>query len=168
MKQRVVALTASDFQTWLEQQQETQPMLAEGDTGFAGQQLFVQRCSSCHQINGLETEDGEPIVVEGNAAVVARHAPNLTHLMTRGVFAGALFDLYDPDTGELNTGQLEAWLRNPPAEKAMYVPAEGTPRGMPDLGLSEAEIDEIVDYLGTLQPEGADGPPIPNDADTES
>jgi cytochrome c oxidase subunit 2 len=168
MKQRVVALTASAFQTWLEQQQETQPMLAEGDAGFAGQQLFIQRCTSCHQINGLETEDGEPIVVEGNAAVVARHAPNLTHLMTRGVYAGALFDLYDPDTGDLDTAQLEAWIRNPPAEKAMYVPAEGTPRGMPDLGLTEAEIDEIVDYLRTLHPEGAERPPIPNDADTES
>jgi len=160
MRQRAVALTMADFETWLDQQQTTQPMLDESDPGFAGQQLFIQRCTSCHQINGLETEDGEPIIVEGNAAVVARHAPNLTHLMTRGVFAGALFDLYDPDTGEVNRSQLEAWIRNPPGEKPMYVPAEGTPRGMPDLGLTEAEIDQIIDYLVTLHPEGAARPPI--------
>ena len=167
MKQRVVALTMNDFLTWIDQQQQTQPMLAEGDFGFEGQQLFIQRCASCHQINGLETDDGEPIEVEGNAAVVALYAPNLTHLMTRGVFAGALFDLYDPETGEFNRAQLEAWIRNPPDEKPMYVPEEGTPRGMPDLGLTEAEIDQVVDYLTTLRPEGADGPPIVNNSETD-
>ena len=167
MKNRVVALTLDDFLTWLEQQQQTQPMLAEGDAGFEGQQLFIQRCTSCHQINGLETEEGDPIEVEGNAAVVALHAPNLTHLMTRGVFAGALFDLYDPETGEFNRDQLEAWIRNPPGEKPMYVPEEGTPRGMPDLGLTEAEIDAIVDYLTTLHPDGAEGPPLTVNSDTD-
>ena len=167
MKQRVVAVTMDDFLAWTEQQQETQPMLGEGEPGFEGQQLFVQRCSSCHQINGLETEDGDPIVVEGNAAVVALHAPNLTHLMTRGVFAGALFDLYDRETGEFNRDQLEAWIRNPPAEKPMYVPEEGTPRGMPDLGLTEAEIDQVVDYLMTLHPEGVEGPPIQTNSETD-
>jgi cytochrome c oxidase subunit II len=168
MKNRVVALTLEDFLTWTEQQQQTQPMLEESDVGFEGQQLFIQRCSSCHQINGLETDDGEPIEVEGNAAVVALHAPNLTHLMTRGVFAGALFELYDETTGEYNRDQLEAWIRNPPAEKPMYVPDEGTPRGMPDLGLTEPEIDAIVDYLETLHPDGADGPPLHTNSGTDS
>lgn len=166
MKHRVVALTMGEFQEWVEQQQETQPMLAEGDEGYAGQQLFIARCASCHQVNGLETDAGEPIEVEGRAAVVARHAPNLTHLMTRGVFAGALFDLYD-ENGDVNRAQLEAWLRNPPAEKPMYVPAEGTPRGMPDLGLSEEEIDQLVDYLTTLHPEGSDRPPIETNSRTD-
>ena len=167
MKNRVVALTLDDFLTWTEQQQETQPMLAEGDFGFEGQQLFIQRCASCHQINGLETDDGEPIEVEGNAAVVALYAPNLTHLMTRGTFAGSLFDLYDEETGEFNRAQLEAWIRNPPAEKPMYVPEEGTPRGMPDLGLTEEEIDAVVDYLTTLKPDGVDGPPITVNSETD-
>jgi cytochrome c oxidase subunit 2 len=168
MKQRVVALTMDDFLAWTEQQQETQPMLAEGDPGFEGQQLFIQRCTSCHQINGLQTEDGDPIIVEGNAATVSQHAPNLTHLMTRGVFAGALFDLYDPETGEFNRDALEAWIRNPPGQKPMYVPAEGTPRGMPDLGLTEAEIDQVVDYLMTLHPAGVEGPPIQVNAETDN
>jgi cytochrome c oxidase subunit 2 len=167
MKQRVVALTMNDFLTWVDQQQQTQPMLDEGDPGFEGQQVFIQRCTSCHQVNGLENDDGEAIEVEGNAAVVSLHAPNLTHLMTRGVFAGALFDLYDPETGEFDRAQLEAWIRNPPGEKPMYVPQEGTPRGMPDLGLTEAEIDQVVDYLTTLHPEGVEGPPIQTNSETD-
>ena len=31
-----------------------------------------------------------------------------------------MFDLYDPETGEFNRAQLEAWIRNPPALKPMY------------------------------------------------
>ena len=56
---------------------------------------------------------------------------------------------------ELNRGDLEAWLRNPPAEKPMhapYVPEPGDApvRGMPDFGLQEAQIDQLVAFLATL------------------
>ena len=48
-----------------------------------------------------------------------------------------------------NRAQLEAWLRNPPAQKPMYTdPTEGEAyRGMPDLDLTEDQIDQLVDYL---------------------
>lgn len=160
MRQRAVVVTMPEFATWLEQQQDTQPVLEEGDPGFAGQELFVGRCSSCHQINGVNE-------VEGSANVVARYAPNLTHLMTRGVFAGGMFDLYDPETGEFDRAKLEAWLRNPPGAKDMYVPAEGIPRGMPDLALTEEEIDQLVDYLVTLHPQDTDRPPLTTSSETD-
>jgi cytochrome c oxidase subunit 2 len=155
MKARVVALSRPEFETWLEQQQEEAPMLVEDEPGYAGQQLFLARCTSCHQINGLEDAEGDPIVVEGNAILVSRHAPNLTHLMSRETFAGSLFDLYDPETGAFDRDQLEAWLRDPPGEKPMYAtPAEGElARGMPNLELSEEEIDQLADYLVTLGPQ---------------
>ena len=73
-------------------------------------------------------------------------APNLTHLMSRTTYAGGIFNLYEPD-GSLDRTQLEAWLRNAPAEKPAY--AEGR-RGMPALGLGETEIDNVVAYLQTL------------------
>lgn len=162
MKMRVVSLSMPEFQTWLEQQQQTQPMLAAGDAGYDGQQLFLDRCSTCHQIDGLLEEDGDPLIVEGRAELVSGHAPNLTHLMSRETFAGSLFELYDADTGEFNENKLEAWLRNPPAEKPMYTDiAEGEQfRGMPDLGLTEEEIDELIEYLMTLGPvaPSPDGP----------
>jgi cytochrome c oxidase subunit 2 len=158
-----------EFEMWLEQQQQDAAMLAEDEPGYEGQQVFLARCTSCHQIDGLEDADGEPIVVEGAANLVSGHAPNLTHLMSRETFAGSLFDLYDPETGAFNRAQLEAWLRNPPDEKPMYAePAEGElPRGMPDLGLSEAEIDQLVDYLVTLGP-AARSPEGPNPTTDEA
>ena len=52
------------------------------------------------------------------------------------------------DRTQLNRGQLEAWLRDPPAEKPMDPEDE---RGMPNLGLTEAEIDNLIAYLETLE-----------------
>jgi cytochrome c oxidase subunit 2 len=160
MKMRVVALEMDEFLTWTDQQQEEAEMLAEGDAGYDGQQLFVSLCTACHQINGLLDEEGEPLIVEGEATLVSGHAPNLTHLMSRETFAGSIFNLYDPDTGVFNRAGVEAWLRNPPALKPMYTNlTEGEVyRGMPDLDLSEDQIDDLVDYLVTL----GDPPPSPD------
>ena len=88
--------------------------------------------------------------------------------MTRSTFAGSIFRLYaqadDADLhdfythlaeeGTFNRVQLEAWLRDPPAEKPMYADTAtlngALPRGMPDLELSEVQIDQLVAYLQTL------------------
>ena len=85
-------------------------------------------------------------------------APNLTHFASRGTYAGGIFELWNDLDGdgkietdeigvELDRNQLEAWLRNPPAEKPLYPTGN---RGMPNLGLSEAQIDALVAYLTTL------------------
>jgi cytochrome c2 len=83
--------------------------------------------------------------------------------MSREVFASAQFDLYTPGPdGKLvfNRNQLEAWLRNP----TNLLPMEATQqRGMPNLNLSEDEIDSLVAYLSTLGPYPADAiPPTEN------
>jgi cytochrome c1 len=82
------------------------------------------------------------------AQQVSGAAPNLTHFANRTTYAGGIFYLYNED-GSLNRAQLEAWLRNPPKEKAMAPDAE---RGMPNLNLSEAQIDDLVEFLQTLGP----------------
>ena len=105
---------------------------------------------------------------EGEAAVVSLHAPNLTHLMSRTTFAGGSFDLKLSDctnpaeytdrfvTGTsdecLNRADLERWIRNAPAMKPMFVEPneQGQVRGMPALGLTEDQIDDLVAYLLTL------------------
>ena len=53
----------------------------------------------------------------------------------------------------LNQSALEAWLRDPPAMKPMAAEpnADGKGRGMPNLGLSEEQIDQLVAYLDTLK-----------------
>ena len=102
-------------------------------------------------------------------------APNLSHLMSRNTFAGATFDLLTPAAGRrsgtprrrsserstskgvtaecLNPPDLREWIRNAPEKKPMYTdpeelgPTGGLPRGMPDLGLSEDQIDDLIAYL---------------------
>jgi cytochrome c oxidase subunit 2 len=47
---------------------------------------------------------------------------------------------------------LREWIRNAPAKKPMYADAEdaidgGKIRGMPNLNLSDNQIDELIAYL---------------------
>ena len=57
----------------------------------------------------------------------------------------------------MNVADLRAWLRNAPAAKPMYAnptlltETNGKYRGMPNLGLSESDIDKLVAYLLTLK-----------------
>jgi len=180
MRIKAVALSAADFQTWTENQQTKARTYSDKDTSLAAQgyRTFLgQLCSSCHLINGVNndrfaTKTGEDSgKIKDQKLQVSRHAPNLTHLMSRSTFAGAKFDLRK-DTPEcralgenwastdggiekcLNRADLEAWLRNPPARKAMApdgVPGRTFGRGMPNLQLSEDQIDLLVDYLTTLK-----------------
>ena len=97
----------------------------------------------------------------GPENLTAGAAPNLTHFATRSSYAGSFFQLY-PDAQEMSDagnylelagsdyarGTLEAWLRNSPKEKPNAQPEQA--RGMPNLNLSEADIDLLVDYLISL------------------
>jgi len=151
MRMVVHALPRDEYDAWVEGQLEdaAEPQSAEV---AAGQEVFSQRCASCHLVDGLNTDGYD------GATVVAGAAPNLTHFASRGSFAGSIFPLWqdtdgndvvdwDEIGGELNRNQLEAWLRNPPEEKPM---AADDNRGMPNLGLSEADIDSLVAYLTSL------------------
>ena len=138
MRMQAVALSTADFQAWVDQQ--VQPAAEPTDpAAIAGKAIFESQCARCHVIDGVNDETK-------GADLIANAAPNLTHLMSRTTYAGGIFNLYEPD-GSLDRTQLEAWLRNAPAEKPAY--AEGR-RGMPAMGLSETEIDDVVAYLETL------------------
>ncbi len=165
MRQRVIAMTPDDFDTWLEGQIEEADAPDSGEAE-AGAQLFATQCSGCHLARGVNDDEfaeqgnGEELLVSGNA-------PDLTHFASRGVFAGGILDLWiDQDDDSIveadeigavfNRGALEAWLRDPPAEKPMDAPALPEPggakiRGMPDLNLPEEQIDQLVDFLETLE-----------------
>ncbi|MEO6317245.1 MAG: cytochrome c, partial [Acidimicrobiales bacterium] len=56
--------------------------------------------------------------------------------------------LISGEGGRLNVADLEAWLRDPPGEKPM---APDQSRGMPNLNLTEEQIDALVAYLETLE-----------------
>jgi cytochrome c oxidase subunit 2 len=189
MRIKVIALSEDDFATWAEGQQVAAKRYGENDTSpeAEGYRVFTQQlCSSCHVIDGVNAGDGERFTPNGRikdrTLQVSGYAPNLTHLMSRTTFAGGKFNLRkdtpacealgvnwadDPEDQArcLDRAALEAWLRNPPAEKAMAPDqaAEGATgqlnpmtdkiggRGMPNLELSEDQIDQLVAYLETLE-----------------
>ena len=175
MRMEVIAMLPDDFEAWKAQQQAPYEAPEEGTLAATGEATFTAQCSRCHQVNGLENADGEPVIARPDLQVYSGAAPNLSHLMSRNTFAGSTFsllteqcraDVYDADAATvgqkylegvtepcLNSVELREWLRNAPAKKPMYAdPAkleetDGLVRGMPNLALSEDQIDEIIAYL---------------------
>ena len=148
MRMQTVALTPADFQAWVDD--TTQDAAEPTDpAALAGLEVFSGICTSCHVIEGVNDDVFE------RADQASGAAPNLTHFANRSTFAGGIFNTYNAD-GSLNRVQLEAWLRNPGDLKANYtVPGEQY-RGMPDLDLSEQQIDDLVAYLAGLGKRPAD------------
>jgi cytochrome c oxidase subunit 2 len=179
MRMEAVALSKEDFAKWVANQQKPYTAPAEGTLAKEGETVYINQCSRCHQVNGIKDANGKAIISAPDENVYSGAAPNLSHLMTRNTFAGAMFDLvnqkcradvWDAKSEEfgakylagvsedcLNEKNLRAWLRNAPAMKPMYAdPAKlektnGLYRGMPNLGLSEDDIDKLVAYLLTLK-----------------
>ena len=175
MRMEIVALDPADFQAWIDNQLAPYEAPEEGTPAAAGEATFIAQCARCHQVDGLTDADGELIIAQPENFVWSGAAPNLSKLMTRNTFAGATWDLLTPacrdDVWEapqsefgdrylvgvtedcLNQIDLREWLRNAPAKKPMYADPEELEvtddkvRGMPDLALSEDQINELVAYL---------------------
>jgi cytochrome c oxidase subunit 2 len=179
MRMEAVALSKEDFAKWVAGQQKAYTSPASGTLAKEGEGVFLNQCVRCHQVNGLKKADGTPALAAPDENVYSGAAPNLSHFMSRNTFAGAMFDLlrkncrsdvWDATSEEfgakylagvsescLNQTDLRAWLRNAPEMKPMYAdPAKltetgGKYRGMPNLGLTEDDIDKLVAYLLTLK-----------------
>jgi len=154
MQMRVVALSEADYEAWVANQLKGAEVPSD-DLARQGMEAFRGSCGVCHQVRG---EGGNSDIFEG-AQLIAGAAPDLTHFASRGVFAGAIYDLWEDLDGsgeiepdeigqKLNRADLEEWLRNPTQQKPM---APDQQRGMPDLNLSEEQIDALVAYLETLE-----------------
>ena len=92
------------------------------------------------------------------------NAPDLTHFASRGVFAGGIFDLWVDQDGdgddrgrrdrrEFNRGSSRPGCatRRPRSPMAAGCPSPGRKPGMPNLDLTEDQIDQLVAYLETLE-----------------
>ena len=85
-------------------------------------------------------------------AVCVKWAPSRT------TFAGGILSTYNDD-GTFNRDDVSRWLREPEVVKdnaANDLPDGTLPRGMPNLGLSERTISDLVAYLETLGPRPTD------------
>ena len=159
MRMRVTALSEADYAAW-ERNQLEGASIPSSELAREGMELFRTTCSQCHLIEGPGGNEAarEEAGIEG-AALVSGAAPNLTHFASRGIFAGGIFDLWEDTNGNgeidgdeiggvFNVADLSAWLRDPPGQKPM---APDEARGMPDLDLTDAQIDALVAYLETLE-----------------
>jgi cytochrome c oxidase subunit II len=129
MRHYAVALAPEDFDTWISDQQQDAPTPEPGSLEERGFELVAGEgasCIACHAIQGTNAQ--------GNVG------PDLTHLMSREWFAGAIFEMTDEN--------LTSWVKNAPEMKPMQ-PQAGW--GMPNLGLSDEEVEAIVAYLKTLE-----------------
>lgn len=134
MRNRAVAMEQGQFDEWVEQQTTPADVPADGTLEAEGRALFAdlgdgrQACVQCHQ------------VFEEGANRAGGVGPDLTHLFSREEFIGAIEDL--------NEDNLRAWLENPDALKPMQW--ESNQIGMPNLDLTDDELDALVAYLMTL------------------
>jgi cytochrome c oxidase subunit 2 len=123
MRLRVISESPAAFARWITEQRRAAAKPPSGDAA-AGAALFTSKgCIGCHTLD------------TGAGNVGATVGPNLTHLQSRGTFAGAIF--------EMNPENLARWLADPPARKPGSI--------MPNLHLTPDEIRQLVAYLGTLQ-----------------
>jgi cytochrome c oxidase subunit 2 len=178
MRMEIVALSRDDFQAWVDNQLAPYEAPAPGTQAAEGEAVFIAQCARCHQVNGLVNAGGEPQIAHPEDNVYSGAAPNLSHLMSRNTFAGASWDLitqscrddlWDASAEEFGTMYLRGvtddcfnpvdlreWIRNAPEKKPMFTdqtelgPTDGLYRGMPFLGLSEDQIDDVIAYLREL------------------
>lgn len=116
----VVAQPRASFQSWLANMASPARPPASA-AAAAGERVFMRsQCASCHQIRGTPAQ--------------ATVGPDLTHLATRSTLAGAEIP-NDPS-------QLQDWISHP----------QGIKPGsrMPDLGLPNSQVAQIVTYLRGL------------------
>ena len=126
MRFAVLAMSDADFTAYLDQQSQPKTPPSSGDAA-AGAELFTQRqCIGCHAISGYEGAE-------------ARVGPNLTNFAERKKFAGYMIDNDINESAE----NVSAWLADPQRVKP------GSQ--MPNLGLSDQDITDLVAYLRTLK-----------------
>jgi cytochrome c oxidase subunit 2 len=175
MRMEAVGLYPADFATWVANQNTTAKPAEANTLAAEGESTFDQQCSRCHQVDGLMRAGGVPALANPDLYEESGAAPNLTHLMSRNTFAGATWDLLNASCRDtvwnakpadfgalylkgvtadcLNEVDLREWLRNAPAKKPMYAdPTKlaatgGKYRGMPNLNLTDDQINQLIAYL---------------------
>ncbi len=123
MRLAVVAVSQEAFDAWLAEQDRPAAQPAPGSPEARGQAIIAEKaCSGCH-------------VIDGVPKMVGRTGPDLTHVASRPLLAGGVF--------ENNPANLARWVDHPDDLKPSAV--------MPDVGLTPDEITAVVAYLRSLK-----------------
>ena len=132
MRARVLAMEPSDFEAWVADQQKPAALPVEGMPEYDGFQVFTNKgCIQCHTVR-FDDDSASNIIQREDF-----NGPDLTHFASRTVFAGASL----PEEGESYDAALKKWLADPPNVKPGSF--------MPNLALTEQEIDDLIVWLGS-------------------
>jgi len=139
MRMKIIAMPEDEFYTWINAMRAGNPgttnQEAELPEGVTRAPESFTICLACHQVNAMENS----AALQGIEAPKI-YGPDLTMLACRDTIAAGML---------LNTPEnLAIWLDDPGAVK----PGNYMATQIKDDTLSEEQITEIVDYLGTLKP----------------
>lgn len=119
----LVAHPVNEYAAWIDEA-KTRANRFTSEEAKRGRELFRSlACAGCHTIDGL-------------TAGKFQGAPNLTHVASQKSIVGGLLS-------PVNEENLRRWISNPPAVKP------GTT--MPNLGLSEQQVTDLVNFLLVLE-----------------
>lgn len=120
MRIRVVVESQDDFDAWVANQQQPPPE-PQSDLAQKGHDMITNGiCSNCHALGDSSPEN--PV------------GPNLTHLFSRSVFAGATYDLTEAN--------IRRWLTENDEMK---------PGNDMSVNLTQDDVDALMAYLTTLK-----------------
>ncbi|MCH8309088.1 MAG: cytochrome c oxidase subunit II [Chloroflexi bacterium] len=140
MRFRVIAESRADFDAWLLEQ--AAPAVESADPLIvAGKQVFQQSgCTGCHA-----TDPGSK----------GRIGPNLTHVASRTILAGGVFenrDEFERVNSSIVQANLREWLEDPnKAKPGNIMSAQAAVYTDPAKKLSEPDISALVAYLSSLK-----------------
>ncbi len=120
MRLQVIAESQADFDAWVAHQQEP-AATAQTEAEQAGYKIVTTTCSTCHSI-----VPGDP--------KTDLTGPNLAHLFSRSMFAGATY--------ELNETNIRNWVHDTQAMK---------PGNDMNINLPSADLDNVIAYLTLLK-----------------
>jgi cytochrome c oxidase subunit 2 len=127
MRLRVTAVPEPEFQAWLAKQRQPAREPVAGSAEARGLALISDpknKCLACHQVYGVKNMLGQT-------------GPNLTHVASRELLAGGVFT---------NTPEnLHQWIKDPDSLKY------GSKMVLTGVNLTDAQINDIVAYLGSLE-----------------
>lgn len=124
---RAIAQPPADYDAWLSAQAKAAPPIPTTGNAARGAQIFGQKtCISCHTLNGA--------IINGITAN-ARIGPDLTHVAGRQTLAAG--------TLENTPANMAKWIKDPQIIKPGSL--------MPDLQLTDDEVNALVDYMETLK-----------------
>jgi cytochrome c oxidase subunit 2 len=182
MRMRVIALTPDDFDRWVELQKTNavtpdDEAVQAGQAQFSSLCASCHQVDGLVDADGEQIVAQPQTQVYNGAAPNLTHLMSRGTFVSSNfdllneecraqrealaeddpeAFSAAYLEGTTPEC--LNRVALEAWLRNPPGVFPMYVDptqldaTDGKYRGMPNLNLTEDQIDQLVTYLQTLNP----------------